>query len=480
MDPEIARRAQQAQQEAEEAEFELRIQAKLQEEENETQRLAALEEARCKRAEIKAKYEQAAVAPRQQQRVLPSQSTAPPPPPPASSSLPTTKAAPEDEDDDCFDMFGDQEEEVSAKPAASSNRVEVNATEIRTDAEGYGAITSGRILGGRYQVSGEAGKGVFSTVLRCLDLQTKTEVVVKVARLNEAMKRAGRKEIEYLRLLTKMDPENKFCTLRLLDSFEDQDFLCLVLEALDISLRETVYLYGHGEGLSLTAVRYYGKRVLMGLYHMKQCGLVHTDLKLDNLLIDKQRKVLKVADFGSTCRVSEFAKGGTQQLCPMWYRPPEVIAGFPYLSYSLDMWCLGNILFELATGTVLFQGNSLTEQMKMYIELLGPLPRKMVREADVYFHNGDPTKFLDMHDDPVTGRTLTTILDMTNQPTQSLKKKIFDFFPDVHGEERKQVFHLIDLIGKCLILNPRKRLPCDEALQHPFFGEAINVDSGKK
>lgn len=58
-----------------------------------------------------------------------------------------------------------------------------------------------------------------------------------------------------------------------------QDFLCVVLEALDISLRETVYLYGQGQGLSLAAVRYYGKRVLMALYHMKQCGLVHTDLK---------------------------------------------------------------------------------------------------------------------------------------------------------------------------------------------------------
>src|SRR3990167_1268896 len=136
---------------------------------------------------------------------------------------------------------------------------------------------------------------------------------------------------------------------------------------MDISLRETVYLYGQGQGLSMAAVRYYGKRVLMALYHMKQCGLVHTDLKLDNLLVDKQRKVLKVADFGSTRRVTEFIKGKAEELCPLWYRPPEVIVGFPYMSYSLDMWCFGNILFELATGTVLFRGGNLNEQMKMYI-----------------------------------------------------------------------------------------------------------------
>lgn len=67
-----------------------------------------------------------------------------------------------------------------------------------------------------------------------------------------------------------------------------------------------------------------------------------------------------------------------------------MIVGFPYLSYSLDIWCLGNILFELATGTVLFQGSNLSEQLRMYIEMLGPLPRKMVREnTEAYFANGE-------------------------------------------------------------------------------------------
>lgn len=185
------------------------------------------------------------------------------------------------DEDDVFDMFSDKAlPETGAQLERTTTRSNLAHTEIRTDAEGYGSITAGRILGGRYRVIGEAGKGVFSTVVRCTDLHNQgAEVVVKVARLNEAMKRAGRKEIEYLRLLTKRDPENKYCTVRMLDSFDDQDFLCVVLEALDISLRETVYLYGQGEGLSIAAVRYYCKRVLMALYHMKQCGLVHTDLK---------------------------------------------------------------------------------------------------------------------------------------------------------------------------------------------------------
>jgi serine/threonine-protein kinase PRP4 len=458
-------------QKEEDEEFEKKIQEKLEAEEKEKQRLKALEEARLKRQEIMAKYaKEKSEAPPKPPAAPVAQPRPPPPPPPAAAPEATKieeQKKEEEEDEDMFDMFGDEDIDMKR----TSSRVQLETTEIRTDAEGYGAITAGRILGGRYQVSGEAGKGVFSTVLRCVDLQTKSEVVVKVARLNEAMKRAGRKEVEYLKLLTKKDPENKYCTLRMLDSFEDQDFLCVVLESMDISLRETVYLYGHGEGLSLTAVRYYGKRVLMGLYHMKQCGLVHTDLKLDNLLIDKNRKVLKLADFGSTCRVSEFVKGRIEQLCPLWYRPPEVIVGFPYLSYSLDMWCLGNILFELATGTVLFRGGNLSEQLRMYIEVLGPLPKKMVRGVDMYFHNSDPTKFLHVQEDSVTSRAIVSILDMSHEPSKSLKEKLLDFFPDVRGDEKKQVLQLYDVIFKCLALNPRKRISCDEALQHPFFAE---------
>ena len=86
---------------------------------------------------------------------------------------------------------------------------------------------------------------------------------------------------------------------------------------------------------------------------------------------------------------------------------------------------------------------------------------------------GDPTKFLDMQIDPVTGRSIVRILDMTHQPTQSLKERILDFFSDVTVEEKKHVLHLFDVINKCLTLNPRKRITVEECLKHPFFADAV-------
>ncbi len=104
----------------------------------------------------------------------------------------------------------------------------------------------------------------------------------------------------------------------------------------------------------------------------------------------------------------------------------------------------------------------------MYIEHLGVLPKKMVRNADAYFYNSDPTKFLHTHMDSVTGRPITSIIDVSREPHISLKDRIFDFFVDVRGEEKKSVLQLYDLISNCLMLHPRKRLTVEEALKHPF------------
>lgn len=72
----------------------------------------------------------------------------------------------------------------------------------------------------------------------------------------------------------------------------------------------------------------------------------------------------------------------------------------------------------------------------------------------------------------MTGRSIVRILDMTHQPTQSLKERLLDFFAQVTLEEKKHVLHLYDVIFKCLTINPRKRITVEECLKHPFFADA--------
>jgi serine/threonine-protein kinase PRP4 len=84
----------------------------------------------------------------------------------------------------------------------------------------------GQLLGGRYKVLGDAGKGVFSCVVRAIDINTNQNVVVKIVRYNEYMKRVGKQEIKSFELLSKSDPNDQFHCVRMLDNFEDRGLLC--------------------------------------------------------------------------------------------------------------------------------------------------------------------------------------------------------------------------------------------------------------
>ena len=52
----------------------------------------------------------------------------------------------------------------------------------------------------------------------------------------------------------------------------------------DMNLRELTKRYGRGIGLSLAAVRVYAQQMLVGLYHLRNCGVLHADIKPDNIL----------------------------------------------------------------------------------------------------------------------------------------------------------------------------------------------------
>lgn len=100
----------------------------------------------------------------------------------------------------------------------------------------------------------------------------------------------------------------------------------------DINLRELTKKYGAGVGLNLDGVCVYAKQMLVALHHLKNCGVLHADIKPDNILVNKKRNIVKLCDFGSAMLSGDNEL--TPYLVSRFYRAPEVILGLKYGEFS--------------------------------------------------------------------------------------------------------------------------------------------------
>lgn len=120
------------------------------------------------------------------------------------------------------------------------------------------------------------------------------------------------------------------------------------------------------------------KQVLRSLAFLHSLGLIHSDLKPENILMKSYSKCLvKVIDLGSSCFLTDHLSSYVQSRS---YRAPEVILGLPY-DQRVDIWSLGCILAELASGYVLLQNDSLATLLARLEGIMGPVPAHMLNRG---------------------------------------------------------------------------------------------------
>ncbi|EOY02096.1 hypothetical protein QUC31_013454 [Theobroma cacao] len=333
------------------------------------------------------------------------------------------------------------------------------------DAEGYYSYRFGELLDSRYEVTAAHGKGVFSTVVRAKDLKAGTsdpeEVAIKIIRNNETMHKAGQLEVQILKKLAGADPDNKRHCVCFLSSFKYRNHLCLVFESLHMNLREVLKKFGRNIGLKLTAVRAYAKQLFIALKHLKNCGVLHCDIKPDNMLVNEAKNVLKLCDFGNAMFAGK--NEITPYLVSRFYRAPEIILGLPY-DHPMDIWSVGCCLYELYTGKVLFPGPTNNDMLRLHMELKGPFPKKMLRKgAFAEQHFDQDLNFHATEEDPVTKKTIKRMI--LNIKPKDINSIIVGF----PGEDPKMVANFKDLLEKIFVLDPEKRMTVTQALAHPFI-----------
>ncbi|XP_015076116.1 serine/threonine-protein kinase prpf4B isoform X2 [Solanum pennellii] len=366
----------------------------------------------------------------------------------------------------CDDIFG--ESPAGIRKMGKGDGVAVERSGLHDnwdDPEGYYSYRFGEILDGRYEIVAAHGKGVFSTVVRAKDLKARPgdpeEVAIKMIRNNETMYKAGMEELVILKKLVGADPEDKRHCVRFISSFKYRNHLCLVFESLHMNLREVLKKFGRNIGLKLTAVRTYAKQLFIALKHLKNCGVLHCDIKPDNMLVNEAKNVLKLCDFGNAMFAGK--NEITPYLVSRFYRAPEIILGLSY-DHPMDIWSVGCCLFELYAGKVLFPGPSNNDMLRLHMELKGPFPKKMLRKgAFTEQHFDQDLNFLAIEEDPVTKKAIRKLI-VNIKP-----KDISAIISGSPGEDPKMLAHFKDLMERIFVLDPEKRMTVSQALSHPFI-----------
>uniref|UniRef100_A0AAQ5X879 Protein kinase domain-containing protein n=1 Tax=Amphiprion ocellaris TaxID=80972 RepID=A0AAQ5X879_AMPOC len=274
---------------------------------------------------------------------------------------------------------------------------------------------------GQYQILKSLGKGSFATVAKCKKLTTE-EVAVKFIR--DDMSFAGRREIQMYKKLKELDPD-KCNVVRFIEHFTVNNHVCLAFELLGDSIHD-VMIKRNFKPFRVSEIRVVAQQLLVSLNALKSIGLVHADIKPDNImLVNHKAQPLKVKliDFGMAHMSSNF---NNYKIQAIGYRAPEVILGLP-LNEAVDMWTLGTVLAFMYTGKHLYPTHSNYEAIRVMVQI------------GIY----DLFKTLD---------DLLHYHDAPEDPT-----------------ELKDTLAFISLLKRMLHMDPTKRITPTQALGHRFI-----------
>lgn len=232
----------------------------------------------------------------------------------------------------------------------------------------------GTVLDGRYAVKEVIGTGGMSVVYKAEDTQEGRLVALKV--LKEEFVREPKSRRRFLnesRAIAMLSHEN---IVDVLDVNFEGDVQYIVMEYLEgPTLKE--YMVEHG-ALDVYDALHIVEQILSALKHAHERGVVHRDIKPQNIILVDGNETVKVMDFGiahvqnySTITISDKAIGTVH------YISPEQAKGRPADERS-DIYSTGVILYEMLTGKLPFDADSAVSVALMQVQQKAVPPSQIV------------------------------------------------------------------------------------------------------
>lgn len=312
-------------------------------------------------------------------------------------------------------------------------------------------VVKGSIIAGQYIVERRLDVGAFSRVVSCVEEKTKKPMCLKIIKNTKESFDQSIDEVKLLLLLQRKGDPDKHCILRLHDFFYFKEHLFLVTEL----LKENLYKFGESSRrkkeepyFTLARLQAITRQLLTALRFLHDQKLMHGDLKPENVVFRSYNEcTVKLIDFGNCGYITDSLSSYVQSRP---YRSPEVILGCKY-DTGIDIWSLGVMLPELATGKLLFNSDSIPALFASITAICGPLPTRLLHE----------------------GRNTLFFVSKHGAFYQKAEGKVLFHFPasqlnhsNIFGFDDPEY---VNFVEKCLTLDPATRPTAEELSRHPFL-----------
>jgi serine/threonine protein kinase len=315
------------------------------------------------------------------------------------------------------------------------------------------------------------------TFLKLIDSQQgHDEVCLKVIKNTKDFFDQSLDEIKVLELLRQTGKCHEMHILEMKTFFYHREHLIIVTELLRQNLFEFgKFITDSAEEPYFTRPRlcFITRQVLTALDFVHKMGLVHSDVKPENILLSSySRAQVKLIDFGSSCYLTDRQSSYIQSRS---YRAPEVVLGLPY-GDKIDIWSLGCVVAEMYTDEVTFQNDSIVSMLSRIEAICGPFPRHMIAQgrqsgrfftkSGLLFENvekdrSDGSPSIKRKFDGVEDRALLDVFQ-PKRTTMAARLGI----PEITTEDEAL---FVDFCSKVLTIDPDSRPTAEEALKHPWI-----------
>jgi len=364
------------------------------------------------------------------------------------------------------------------------------------DERGYINFAEDLVIKNQYKMLAQIGRGTFSRVIKCEDLDAKKEedrcVALKINRNVEKYQWAARTEQEILTSIVAWDRQNRSGCIHLIGSFKYRGHQIFVFPLLGQSLYDFA-LNNRFVPFGLPQIKQFMLQIVAAVKFMHDCKIIYTDLKPENIVFVGNRTIrrpianmepnlphayhfwkeseaqkkyrdgansnlsaeipldtrIKVIDFGSAL-FSDRAHFNQHLVQTRHYRAPEVVLGQRWES-AIDIWSIGCIMLEFIYGRMVYNTHCSIDHLDQMTTMIGPIPPRLIRSSvtkDIrsMFHTDGSLRLEDA------------------KRSQVHCKNLSEYFGP--GEESMH-----DLVSKMLKWDPNDRINCTEALRHPYFAE---------